>query len=181
MNGINTTPVKPNPPIRKGDRVRIVTPEMFVRCGYPKSLDEAIYEFELAHGEELQEFLRSLGHGKFSNMRMEGDVLTRLYKKVRRELAHAQLKKEHYGGCLRSIHTKHEERWKDKEMLVTGVRFVVTGYYERGGWIGGLGEEEYEPPCLGDQKRHKILRLGYGFENVEIEDIHVEKIGHKSI
>ena len=163
--------------IRTGDTVEIVEPHIFVRCGYPKTVEDSICEVEKEHGDIIKKLVQELGLSIFPPFHPYGkeQFFSDVYEEVRRAVAYAKLKAERFGGSRRSVHTEYKENEKGKKYLVCGIRFVRSGTYEPGGWSGGMDGYEYEPPYLYDQKTHKILRVGY-FPDMEIEAIHVKKI-----
>jgi len=166
--------------IRVGDWIEIVEPHIFVRCGYPKTVDDAIAELEAEHGEAIKKFVKDMGlsifppYSPYGTKSFHSDV----YERVRRAVAYAKLKAERFGGSAREIHTKYDESKKGKRYYVCDIRFVKTGFYCAGGWSGGMDGYEYEPAELTEQKTHKILRIGY-FPDMEIEAIHVKKLDRK--
>lgn len=144
--------------IRKGDRVRVVNPEFFVRCGYPKCLD--------GESKVVLEKFGGVINGMIwedasASVRLrDGHLLT----KVCRELAYARLKASGFGGQERTIHTKRIDDLAGREFVVCGVKFCKTGTYVHGGSCGEYGEE-YDPPYLDGEKTHKILSLAYPAKN----------------
>lgn len=163
--------------IRVGDRVEIIEPHIFVRCGYPKTIEDCICEVEKEHGEVLQKFVKDLGLSILPPFSPYGkdSFFSDVYEEVRRAVAYARLRAQHFGGARRSVHTEYKENEKGRQYLVNGIRFVKSGTYEAGGWYGGMDGYEYEPAYLTDQKTHKILRIGY-FPDMEIEAVHVKKV-----
>ena len=163
--------------IRVGDRVEIVEPHIFIRCGYPKTVDDMIAEVEKEHGEVLRKFVKDLGLSIFPrHLPYEKDgFFSDVYEEIRRAVAYAKLKAERFGGSRRSVHTEYKENEKGRVYMVGGIRFVKSGTYEAGGYYGGMDGYEYEPAYLTNQKTHKILRLAY-LPDLEIEAIHVKKV-----
>jgi hypothetical protein len=163
--------------IRVGDRVRIVNPQVFIRCGYPKSLDQSIKEVEEKYNEVLTKFMKELGLSVFSSRLPHTDrILSRVYEQVRLAVAYAKLREEKFGGKQRSVHTENRPELAGVTRFVMGIFYVKSGVYCPGSCYGGYGwEEDYDPPVLDEQKTHKILRLSF-MPEICIEATNVVKI-----
>ena len=159
--------------IRVNDNVKIVTPESFVRCGYPlckADLKQGIYE---AYGKVIQDLIYSAGQGnKFIKQNENGGYpgTKRLFGEdfphpldINNEfidlLASIQLKAKGFGGNTRGIFTKSYPTIKDKIFRVSHIRFVTTGERIPGSRYRGYWDDECEPPMLINTKTHKILEL----------------------
>lgn len=168
--------------IRRGDKVCIVTPDFFVRCGYPKSIEsEAAIVLE-KFGSIIRGMIRDP---------MKPDSYLDLYSdlslvgKVCREVAYARLRVNGFGGTTRSIHSKRQDDLSGKEFVVADISFCKTGKYvaPSGGSSGPCGDEyEYDPGFLANEKTHKILSLsarslcdGIG-TGLRIDALNVEKV-----
>ncbi len=132
---------KPNI-IRVGDRVRIVTPTIVTRVGYPKTVKEYEPLAKELFGAELEKHLRR-GH---------------TFDKVIRDIAYGLAKKDGFGGRERSLHLKDVPGILDQEFYVSGARMVRTGtYYPPQYSSSYYGESDYEPGGLANAKSHKLL------------------------
>lgn len=154
--------------IRVGDKVRIVNPEMFVRCGYPMTKQDAREEVFSRFSQQAIQLMRdTLGH--------EYDWVA--YHTVMEALAYGWMKQHHFGGNNREIYTAYEAMAKDQIGIVTKIRFVKTGIYVCG---YQTEEDEYISSYLKNQETHKILSLRVFYRNyvdyVQIEAKNVEKI-----
>lgn len=163
--------------IRVCDRVRIVTPELFIRCGYPLTLQSETAAVQEEFGEQIQELLLKSGmHHDGLSLSSHRSMLQETVKKVAREIAYGRNYQKHFGGSERKIYTQTVEKWRDKIVQVKGIQIVKTGHYMSGGF-SDYERWEYEPPELESQKAHKILFFSdESFEELGIEAIHVEKI-----
>lgn len=141
-----------NPPptrtvFRTGDVVKIVKPLMFVRCGYPRTLEEETHAVIMAFGPKITEVFRECG----------GPVWTgcREFKRVASEIAHARLRSNGFGGRDRKIYTKENPAIAEKEFVVVGKKVVKTGrYYSPSGY-----GEDWEPGGLINCETHVIVQV----------------------
>lgn len=159
--------------IRPGDRVRVVTPLQFLRCGYPKTPEDYLCE--------ATKKLASFG------LKMKPYVFDR----VADRLAWGLCVTNGYGGRDRTIHTQESPDLLGKTFVVREVRTVMTGvYFPPRGWSQPdywTGESDYEPGGLDKQKSHRIAQLvqedGIHIFNdstlPEVEVIHLEKLKEK--
>lgn len=191
--------------IRAGDKVKIVNPEVFVRCGYPlckADLKEEIYQH---YGKLIEDIMYSVGKGNKLISRNEeslfpaADIMIDPFNnKFIDELASIRLRAKKFGGNERKIFTKRYEDLKDKVFYVRGTRFVQTGFYVPGDSSQYYSEyDDFTPPYLDKAKTHKILIIDLTrreidedfrsrtersrsmfirYQLIEIEAIHVEKL-----
>ncbi len=169
--------IKPKKPsvvvYRKGDRVEIVTPELFVRCGYPKTVKS---ESELVESQYSAVIRQAL-----ADMELPGDFgsgsYARAYQEVVRAVAYGRLRKYGFGGAERALYTQTEPGLAGELFLVLGKRSVRTGHYfaPRASYDYCNGGYEAEPGGLRNAKTHTILLLESvnTYRQVEIEAVHV--------
>jgi hypothetical protein len=169
--------------IRVGDKVRILNPQMFVRCGYPMTVSSETEIVEKELGMKIAEFIHSVSPDRnfIPGLRPASSDFERLKSKIAREVAHYRCGLKGWGGRARQIYTREDICYLNQVCTVRGIRFVKTGEYEpaSGGGYSYYGDmEDYEPPYLAVDKTHKILELDYslGFSVVEIEASRVEKV-----
>ena len=171
--------------IKAGDRIKIITPQIFKRCGYPLSYEEAEKYIEDNHKDKVFNVISSVvGEDEYDifNPRREH---TKSYRKIIEGLALEYLKSKSYGGKTRSIHTELDPELVDKYAIVKEVKVHQSGTYVSGG--GGYSyydwEPDYDPPYLTNVKCHRILYCETVIEVMDvwqctkefrIEDIHVE-------
>lgn len=127
--------------IREGDWVKIVTPKIVLRVGYPKTVDDFI---PIAK-EHFKNTLTAV-FGYNTN-------LDRVY----RELAYQLLKKAGFGGRERSLHLLDQPHLAGVTVQVQRVRTVMTGRYYPSSGGGDYYTDDYEPAGLADQKAHRLI------------------------
>lgn len=167
-----------------GDKVKIVNPEVFVRCGYPITLEMETEEIVQKYGKEIWDLIEKVG--------IEKDVYSSIinapiFNKIAKQLAYSTLKQKKFGGYNREIHTRREEYLMGEIFEVTGKKVVKTGTYCPG--YGGpdyFGEYDYTPAYLQNEKAHIILTVSQSSETkkgyvyvgnvIEIDSKNVELI-----
>ena len=169
--------------IRVGDKVKIIKPEFFVRCGYPLCLQDACDIVKETYKEKICDFIQNIGITTtklFSTIENDNDFLN-TFDKIVKALAYDYVRANKFGGAERTIHTITEEVFQNKFMIVKEIQLVKTGIYI-GTYSFGY-EGEFDPPYLSDQKTHKILTLDtpqyhyqISYNGFKIEDINVEKV-----
>lgn len=140
--------------IRVGDLVKVKTPQLFVRCGYPLCFEDMRHYVMENYNRQISDFLLSLKIPRTDRSCLNA---SREYEKVRDALAYFELRKQNFGGNRRSIHTEENIYYKDKVFKVVEINFVKTGFYSPG--FGGDWYEDYEPAVLDKQETHKILTI----------------------
>ena len=76
--------------IRVGDMVRIDNPEMFIRCGYPMSLEDACKEVDELFGDDILRLLDSVAtddHLKMVSFTSLKNKDSKMYQTILKELA----------------------------------------------------------------------------------------------
>jgi len=192
--------------IRVGDTVKIINPELFVRCGYPLSRNDCVGMIKKQYESDIIDlihcvyqgidFIKRDADGKFpdSSFVLKNDVfsdkfrdnacLSSVHREIIDRLAYAKLNSLKFGGNERKILTEKKEEFRNKVAKVVGIRFVKTGIYDAGYQIA---DDDWCQSGLSDEKTHKILELTALGENrynkwtvygqnISIESIHVEKI-----
>lgn len=134
--------------IREGDRVRIITPQIVIRVGYPKAvadyLEEATTKYQLM---------------------LEKEMPSRCVEKVLQQIAYGLAKADGFGGTERSLHLKEVPELKGQEFTVSGVRTVQTGtYYPPHSSVSYFGEYDWTP---GGLENMRARRLASGFMVME--------------
>ena len=191
--------------IRVYDKVRIINPIIFIRCGYPLGIEDMRKEIEEYYGTVIDDLYRSVQKGdklmlRDANGKYEDGAFIKVeyptckenhnHNEIINALAYSRLKAKKFGGTTRSLHTKVMEELRGKETTVDAIKIVQTGEYfpNSGGYDYWSGGYEYEPAGLTDVKSHKILTLNpiYSFPTndwhvmdtpeIKIEAINVEKI-----
>jgi hypothetical protein len=156
--------------IRSGDRVKIINPEVFLRCGYPLCKEDLKDELRKKYRKVIESLLWSARNDKEFVLKAELDTgwinhgISRSeingYNSIIDILASAQLIAKKFGGNERKIFTQKYDNLKDRIFYVTGKKTVMTGFYVPGsGGISYHDEYDYDPPCLEGSKSHIILSL----------------------
>ena len=168
--------------IRIGDRVKIIAPEIFVRCGYDLTYTSAKPIVEERYKDKIFNFMDSLD-GTESNSNLFGIKYDKkqdsLYQAILHNLAYSYVATHRKTGSERKIFTKLQERCRGGVFYVVGKRVVKTGLYDPpyshqdyyGEWdcyTGGLAE------C----KTHIILELwdGLTFRSSDEKGMEIQSI-----
>jgi hypothetical protein len=153
-----------------GDSVKIINPEIFIRCGYPWS--KKYVEENIITPEERQKIANLLG---YEFVELVGDRAWKSYSIILGALAYNKLRANNFGGRERSIYTENRTELKDKIFKVSGKKTVKTGKYVS----GSCYEDDYEPAYLECEKTHVILSVyddDFICSDFQIEEKNVEKV-----
>jgi len=159
-----------NPSIRKGDRVKVITPHRFIRCGYALTPDMLIDELVNNHSEEILTLVKSLGiettQFRKTNILPFNDKIDpdrNGMSKLLHALAYLMVASRGFGGKDRMIFSEYFEHLDQAVCKVTATRQVMTGKYygPSGGYTTGYDGGDYwdQPGGLEDRKSNKILRV----------------------
>lgn len=159
--------------IKIGDKIEIINPELFVRCGYP--IDPESEDFVLSWDEKsaIEKLLVSFGfNGK------QKDIL-RLQLTVK--MIHEKWKHLGCGGNERTIYTSKDPFIKIGDVFTVYDKFrCVTGTYvkEFNQYDYFTGIEQFDPAHLENQKHHTILECSSNelLFNFKIESKNVKQI-----
>lgn len=162
--------------------VKITTPEIVVRVGYPLTKAQALEVAEKEYSDKIHAFMREVGAEEVNaSFGEHSEYGPRLYHALVDAMAAYWLKKQNYGGKERKIYTERDERVMRTTWRVLSKRVVKTGTYNHGGYCGGGwdGEPDFQPPFLDHEKSHVLLTLEpTSFcdvpDRVEIEAANVE-------
>lgn len=168
---------------RYGDKVKIIAPELFIRCGYPKTIESETKIVIDEQGDQIKKMFKELG---IKEIGFNSDIyISRTFKKIAREIAYCRLKQNGFGGSKREIYTNIVPELKGKIFEVVDKRCVKTGDYNSPNWCHDwyYGVYDYEPGYLSNVKTHVILEIQpcdvisfYRDKKIEIEEINVEKL-----
>lgn len=166
--------------IKKDSLVRIITPKRFIRCGYPLTLQNERIRITNQFGTQISQLFTAITHNKQNTQTTYHEpavnyhrINNNAYNKMINAIAYASLVARGFGGTERSIHTTTDQEIKDMICRVLSVRYVITGIYQHGS--SSLYEEDYEPPGLINQKRHKIIRVITTKNNINNRDFEIEE------
>jgi len=175
--------------IRHGDLVKIIKPEIFVRCGYPLTLEKSEKIIREKYYDKVSEFTSGF-KTKITLRNMEDYCEDKLTKKIIKALAEEYIFMEGFGGNERKIYTEPAFEMlgmsiKGEVRRVVSIKFHKTGTYVPS--CSGYSIDEYydyELAYLDNMKSHKILGLAevpiicglYYGEDFKIEACNVKKI-----
>jgi len=160
---------KPSPPpappskkenniIRVNDQVKIIHPYVFVRCGYPKTLDSVKDKVEKKYGDKIINFIKSLNfipsHDAYTKYQFFDDIC--------KVIQYRYLRDTNFGGNTRKVYTKYDFHIKNGIGIVKKIEYVKTGIYTN--YYNGDEYESWVSNYLEHQKTIKLL-------TVEIHDI----------
>ncbi|MFA5897822.1 MAG: hypothetical protein WC829_01785 [Hyphomicrobium sp.] len=138
---------------RPYDRVEIIAPHVFKRCGYPIDVKELADTFTAA---QITEAIRAVypNHPEYDRNYWP-------MERVAKALAAAVAAERRFGGNLRSIHTEQHDDIVGQVVTVCGKRVVMTGercpaYQDYDG--------EWEQAYLGHAEAHVILNVGGNYK-----------------
>jgi hypothetical protein len=155
--------------IKKGDEVRIINPEFFVRCGYELTPSIVAEQFTEEQKIKLFHSINEIFEIP-TNITSSGDLFmfdksykSYVFEKILDQVAYYKVKKLGFGGPERKIYTKKIEQNAGKIFRVYDKKVVTTGLYNGAHVIRdyGSGMNEYEPAFLFQSKKHVILNLGF--------------------
>jgi hypothetical protein len=152
--------------IRVGDYVKIINPELVLRCGYPltkkivkdtiitaeqkDSIHGVLKSFGVIPLPDILDFDNALSNSDYENS----------YDKILDILAYEVLKKKGYGGKEKRLRTIKRPSLQDKFRYVIERKVVKTGDYNNGyrhNYFGG--HDDYEPPYLSNEKTHVLFLI----------------------
>jgi hypothetical protein len=153
--------------IREYDRVKIVNPQIFVRSGYPLTI-QMVKDTVITKEQKdaIWTMLKS-----FNVRKVPGDILPGVYEmkdlwdkdysKVMDVMARIVLRQQGWGGSERKIYTEEIPGLLNATGEVWNKRVVKTGIYCAGCTYKKYWDEydEYDPPGLADEKTHVILKV----------------------
>ena len=137
--------------IRVNDRIKIINPNFFKRCGYPLSLEDAFCHIN-NFDEQIRNLLESIINIE-SNTQYVKMVYNKYINQIKKGYAGAYLESVGFGGSTRQIETFELKDYKDRIFYVVDKKVVRTGKYTK---------DSYSGSYLSNQKAHTILELNEG-------------------
>ena len=171
--------------IRINDRVRILNPQIFVRCGYPLTVQ--IVKDTIITQKQKDAIWTMLEAFNIPNIpdRVQDNYFVftkadnKTYEKILHDMAWVVLGQKGWGGKDRKIYAEYKPELLDREFQVISKRVVKTGTHISGHSYRDYfsSYDEYDPPYLMNEKTHIILKLSSDtFTDKEIEQCCVVKI-----
>jgi len=163
--------------MKKGDRVKIINPELFVRCGYDLTINTLFDEIETEHSKEISKHVNEMCNlVGLDNLKLNAylDLNELISNKIINSLAYSLLPSRMAEGSERKIFTEYGWQYKDKLGIIVKKKYVKTGIYHRGFSYDG----DYEPAYLDPVQTNCILEVElckWGF-NILIEAKNVEQM-----
>lgn len=156
------------PIYRPGDRVVIMQPKVFVRCGYPFDIMTETDSILTHYRTDIEQLIEKIDqHGQPSHYGFDPDI-----RAVASRLARIVAVRRGYDGNDRRIYTKFESGILGKEGTVYSKRVVKTGTRRS----SRVYDDEWQM-MLSDEKTHVILRVyGTGVTMFEIEAANVRHV-----
>lgn len=182
--------------IRIGDRVKVIQPDLFIRCGYPYTKEHMLRNVLKPEDViKIEKFLADFGvhqdyfHIKDTNIMhpiVDKAYYTRAFDKVADGIAYGLLHAKGFGGRERKVYTEREEKYLNATGTVMSRKVVNSGHYVPGYNGSWLDPYDSEPAYLTNQKTHVIFEVEldynpdqqcwYPFTVVQIEKTNLEKI-----
>ncbi len=155
---------KPDPNIiRIGDKVKIITPEFFVRCGYDNDHKSACEYVTSNYCDQIVKFILESEYAPTPSLgiyKLNDIADSFLFKKIVSALAYERVGQLRASGMERKIYNQQEKWLKGKTFFVNDIFFCKTGVYcHPSGGYNYWGEYDYNPGGLSAEKTHKILVL----------------------
>lgn len=153
---------------RVGDTVLIRNPQRVIRCGYPKHPKGVAKELLKNHGQEVFQFLSSIGVFRDSkkpkplttdmivDMVAEEKALQDLFVK----LGYLEISRNGFGGNQRTLHKKPiNVAYTGTKATIVASRHVMTGTYfsPTGGYDSYNGEYYHETGGLDKMTRKNLI------------------------
>ena len=154
---------------KKGDKVRIINPQIFIRCGYPETIESAGEKmekwFKEKYGKSLEshllEFFPFLSDPLISEYKIILEESSFDFDKIKESFYRAYLKNElNFGGRERRVYTKYEPQLEGKICKIISEKPMIkkSGNYVHSS--GGRGpDDDYEPAYLRDVKTHVFYEV----------------------
>ena len=148
--------------IRVGDYVKIITPNVFERCGYPltsKIVIDAIITKE--QRDAVAVMLDAFGVKQRIPSFSEKLTKATLSEQIMYLMAKQIMRQKGWGGPERSIYHNYVPELLNVPCRVISKRVVKTGTYNHGTSYQGYFDDypEYEPAYLSNEHCHVLLKV----------------------
>jgi hypothetical protein len=163
-----------------GDRVKIITPKLFQRCGYPLDPFVVREKFKDEITKRATEALQGMLGIPIKAPEQANDLnelfgVSEIVSEYRRPYAHLEkavisyiLQRERFGGRNREIHEVEVSGIANRIAIIDEVNYVKTGTYTPASQCGYYSDD-YDPPCLDEAKVHAIYSITIVRDTASIE------------
>ena len=155
--------------IRVNNRVKIINPEVVIRCGYPLSKKMVIDAITPEQKEATYALLRAFGVPPPAPPATPADTIEDMlnanwdhttYDKIVDIMAYEILKQKKFGGRERKLFTERKESLRNATGYVVEKKVVHSGIYTYGGGRYDYdGDYDYTPPYLSIDKAHVLCKV----------------------
>jgi len=146
--------------IRINDIVKIINPNIFIRCGYPLELKKVTEMIGTEFYDTIKKFVYDIIKYSNKDYEIKFNHPEKEFEDISRCLAYRYIRKHKFGGNKKEIYTLYVPELEDCFCLVEKVRIVRTGEYRSDYSSQNQdGEYDYEPACLLEPQYHKILTV----------------------
>lgn len=163
--------------IRVRDKVRIIKPEFFVRCGYPMDIQREAAQLQQELFDDFRVLMQKVGIN--GSLYAFTEQTYRSYSKICHELAYAKCRTNNFGGNERQIYRESIPIMADTVCSVLDTKIVKTGIYKPKFNCHSYeyGVDECDPAELTNQQTHKLVKVYSASPYFEgwIEAVNVEK------
>jgi hypothetical protein len=167
--------------IKIGDRIKITNPTIVTKVGYDYGYDEAKWEINSNHGDEINRLIGKVSKGVYIDFESNIFVET-VYNKIVHCLVPLLTRGTKRQSSDRKLFTEESNEYQDYVALVAEKKVVKTGTYHP---YYRSYDGEVSPPELVNVKTHVLLgfyfndgKLKRSFDIIWIEQKNVEKLGN---
>lgn len=168
---------------RVNDKIQIISPNIFVRCGYPLTKELAIKN--LVSFEEKKKIADLVGvylhNDDQDNLEPIWDELSNgnrssAYYDILDKFALLKMRQNNFGGSERKVYTELKPEYLNAVGSIISKKCVQSGIHSNGG-----NYYEREPNYLANQKTHIILDIYLESNNFITNFVKIEKTWCKKI
>lgn len=175
------------------DHVRVVTPKVFLRCGYPYDIVEEgkilgdkfaedivalIDKIDPRDGPTQVRYAKPSKSSLFEAAEVEGSpfvpagLLGTDYEALCGRIARVIAQRRGFGGNERSIYTKDVPELVGAELIVTGKIVRKTGTrFSPSSYQSYDGDWDYDPGGLQNEKTHVILECYQKYDQARLQSL----------
>jgi hypothetical protein len=153
------------------DTVQIVTPEFFVRCGFPLDEKDEATHIRQNYGPKLLQFIQTLGIETSTGKRLkvEDIIKSKIFYEVCDSIAWGICNMEDFGGKEKTIYTKSFPELENRIFQVIDVKHVTTGVFNQDSRTNRCAAETLEEDVV-----HQICQIAPLDEGQKLENNWIE-------